>query len=144
MNDSMKRLNMSYSSDLIHGVTKGKVITLKHFLLAMGLHNLTGQKTIINILSHLVHCIDYNLVCKIETAQAEVAMKCLEEGSTNMLNISSASNDGVKVDDNFNQNIETQTGHGIIDSTHNVEFSENVSTQHQMTISIPQSNKRSL
>ena len=40
----MKRLVEVYSSDLIHGVTRGKVITAKRFLLALGLHNLTGHK----------------------------------------------------------------------------------------------------
>ena len=39
--ESIKRLIQSYASDLIHCVTRGKGITLKHFLLGMGLHNLT-------------------------------------------------------------------------------------------------------
>ena len=42
--DTANRLIQSYSSDLIHGVTCGKTITAKHFLLGLGLHNLTGQK----------------------------------------------------------------------------------------------------
>ena len=70
----MKQLVTSYSSDLITGVTRGKVVTLKHFLIGVGLHNIT-----IKILSHLGHCIDYNLVCEVETAQAEAALKSLEE-----------------------------------------------------------------
>ena len=37
-------LSLSYTRDLIHGVTRGIVITLKHFLVGMGLHNITGQK----------------------------------------------------------------------------------------------------
>ena len=75
----MKRLVISCSSDLISAVTRGKTVTLKHFLIGVGLHNITGLKTPIKILSHLDHCIDYNLVCEIETAQAEEALKCLEE-----------------------------------------------------------------
>ena len=75
LSDSMKRLVTSYSSDLITGVTQGKVVTLKHFLIGVGLHNITGLKTPIKILSHLGHCIDYNLVCEVETAQAEAALK---------------------------------------------------------------------
>ena len=42
--NTVKRLVEAYSSDLIHGVTRGKVITAKRFLLGLGLHNLTGQK----------------------------------------------------------------------------------------------------
>ncbi len=69
-----KRLVDSYTADMIHGVTRGKVITLKHFFIGVGLHNLTGLKMPIKILSHLGHSIDYNVVCEIETAGAEFAM----------------------------------------------------------------------
>ena len=44
-------LVQSYSNDLIFGVTRGKLITLKHFLLGLGLHNLTGQKVLVQFLS---------------------------------------------------------------------------------------------
>ena len=37
------RLVDSYTADFIHGVTRGKVVTPKHYLFALGLHNLTGQ-----------------------------------------------------------------------------------------------------
>ena len=86
LTDSLKHLLSSFSSDVIAAVTRKKVITLKHFLLGVGLHNITGLKTPIKILSHLGHCIDYNFVCEIETAQAESAVKQLEaeviEGET--------------------------------------------------------------
>ena len=71
--DTANRLIKSYSADLVHGVTKGKFITSKHFLLGLGLHNITGQKKPIQITNHLGHCIDYDLVCEVETAQAEAA-----------------------------------------------------------------------
>ena len=47
------RLLLSYVRDLIHGVTRGKVISLKHFLIGMGLHIITGQKLPIQMLSRL-------------------------------------------------------------------------------------------
>ena len=74
----MKRLVLFYSSDLIAAVLRGKVVTLKQFLLGIGRHNITGSKAPIRILSHLGHCIDYNLICEIETTQAEEAIKHLE------------------------------------------------------------------
>ena len=55
------------------------MITLKHFLLGVGLHNLTGLKTPIKILSNLGHYINYDLVCEVET-EAELALKCTEDG----------------------------------------------------------------
>ena len=32
------------AADMVYGVTKGKTIPAKHFLLALGLHNITGKK----------------------------------------------------------------------------------------------------
>ena len=125
--DSIKRLVNSYGSDLIHGVTRGKVITLKHFLIGVGLHNITGLKTSVKILSHLGHSVDYNLVCETETAEAEKAQSFfLNDGTLQPL-------EPVTPEafvwtywwaDNFNQKLESLTGHGVIDSTHIVEFSE--------------------
>ena len=40
----MKRLVLSYSSDLIAAVSRGEVVTLKQFLLGIGLRNITGLK----------------------------------------------------------------------------------------------------
>ena len=71
LSDSMKRLVLSYSSDLIAVVSRGKVVTFKQFLLDIGLNNITSLKAPIRILSHLGHYTDYNLVCKTETTQAE-------------------------------------------------------------------------
>ena len=78
LSDPMKRLILSYSSDLIAAVSRGKVVTLKQFLLGIGLHNITGLKAPIQIFSHLGHCIDCNIFCGIETTQAVEAMKHLE------------------------------------------------------------------
>ena len=74
----MKRLVLSYSSDLITAISRGKVVTLKQFLLGIGLHKTTGLKAPIRTLSHLGHYINYNLVCEIETTQAKEAIKHLE------------------------------------------------------------------
>ena len=71
----VEHLSLSYIRDLIHGVTRGKVITPKHFLVGMGLHNITGQKLPIQMLSRLGHSVDYNTVCEIETTQAEIALQ---------------------------------------------------------------------
>ena len=80
--EALTRLIESYTSDLIHGVTRGKVITTKHFLLGLGLHNITGQRLPIQVLHRHGHCIDSNFVCKIETAQAETTqMLATESGA---------------------------------------------------------------
>ena len=80
------------------------------------------MKAPIRTLSHLGLCIDYNLVYEIETTQAEEAIKHLE----NMKIYTRSTNTELTYwwADSFNQSLETQTGHGAIDSTHIVEFSE--------------------
>ena len=72
----------SFSQDLINGVMRGRVTMLKHFILGVGLHNITGQQLPIRILSHLGHCIDYKTVCQSETAEAEIAHQLYQEGAS--------------------------------------------------------------
>ena len=78
-------LSLSYARDLIHGVTRGKVITLKHFLLGTGLHNITGQKLPIQLLSKLGHSIGYNLACEIETAEADIVLQNVEQNLSKLI-----------------------------------------------------------
>ena len=47
--EALTRLIESYTSDLIHCVTRGKVITTKYFLLGLGLHNITGPRFYIDL-----------------------------------------------------------------------------------------------
>ena len=61
----------SYNADMIHAVTCGKVLTAKHFALRMGLHDNTRSKKLIQLVNKLGHCIDYNSVGDIPTAQAQ-------------------------------------------------------------------------
>ncbi|CAB3980567.1 Hypothetical predicted protein [Paramuricea clavata] len=56
-----QRLVQSYAADLVHGVTRGNVMTAKHFLIGLGLHSITGKKKPIQLLNLLEHSIDYNM-----------------------------------------------------------------------------------
>ena len=93
-------------------------MTLKHFLIGVGLHNLTGLKSPIQILSHLGHPIDYNIVCQIETAEAEKALQFYEKDGI-LCSLEPANETSMVLTyfwaDKFNQNLESQTGHGVID-----------------------------
>ena len=73
--EKVSRLVESYFADFIHGVSKGACITKKHFLLALGLHNLTGQKKVTQITHRLGHSISYGKTCEIELAQAQKAQE---------------------------------------------------------------------
>ena len=144
-----ERLVNLYGSELIHEVTRGKVITLKHFLIGVGLHNITGLKTPVKILSHLGHSVDYNFVCETETAEAEKAQSFfLNDGTLQPLE--PVTPEAVVLTywwaDNFNQKLESLTGHGVIDSTHIVKFFDwsDSTTLTICNVSIPRSRRRSL
>ena len=125
--DTVNRLINSYSADLIHGVTRGKFITSKHFFLGLGLYNLTGQQKPIQIANHLGHCIDYKrrmLVCEIETAQPEVAQVMVNVSG--ILSVKPGTPDNTVLTyfrvDIFNMNIEIQTGYEAINSNQMIAF----------------------
>jgi len=62
---------------------------LKYFLLALGLHSLTGSRKVIDIVNKFGHCLNYNLVCEMETAQAEMAQQQSLNGSSLPLQLES-------------------------------------------------------
>ena len=72
--EKQARLFSSVTQDIIFAVTRGKVMQRKHFLLALGVHSLTGSRKIIDIVHKLGHCICYNLMSDIETDQPIVLL----------------------------------------------------------------------
>ena len=74
---NIRKLVDSYSSDFIHllVVGKGEVLMPEHFLLGISLHNMTGQRKIVQISNRLGHSISYDKVLDIETAYAAYAQK---------------------------------------------------------------------
>ena len=92
--------------------------------MGVGLRNIAGLKLPITILSHLGHCIDYNLVCEVETAEAEIAEQLYKRTTGAHLQPSDTPTLAYWWADNFNQTLDSSTGHGVINSTHAVEFSE--------------------
>ena len=67
----MSRLTDSFSQDLVHGITKGKVITEKYSLIGVRVHNFTGKKNVAEILSKFVYLLSYSTTSEILTAYAE-------------------------------------------------------------------------
>ena len=138
LSGSMQRYVHFFGSDLVNTMANGKIVTLKHFLSGLGLHNITGLRMPIKVLSHLGHCIDYNLVCETETAEAEIALQWLAEHKISQLQQDHEDSDVQHIVfwwfDNFNQKLDSASGYGTIDATHIVEFKENVdvSNAHQL------------
>ena len=121
-----KRLIHSYAADLVHGVTRGKVITAKHFLLATGLHNITGSRTVNQITYKLGHSLDYETTCEIETAQAK-KMQLLEDKVSILPLKPREQNFSVRTYfwvDNFDLQVEKTSGGGSVNTTHLIAFQE--------------------
>ena len=95
----------SIASDVVYGLTGGKTLQLKHFLLALGLHDLTGSRKVFDSLGH---CLSYNTTMDIKAGVAEqsIAPTYFWVG-------------------NFDSNIDRVLGGGKINNTHGTRFSMN-------------------
>ena len=125
-NSNINRMINSYAWDMIHGVTRGRVMTEKHVLLGLGLHNMTGQHNIVKIAHRFGHSISYNTVCEIETEQA---MKAQELSSrVSVLPIIPQSDDEYALTyfwvDNFDIKFDKTSGAGSVHTTHLAAFQE--------------------
>ena len=77
--DARPRLVESFCANFVHAASKREVITPKHYLLSLGMHNITGQTLPIQIVNKLGHCISYPKTCEIETALAKLSIKQSKE-----------------------------------------------------------------
>ena len=71
--EKIQREALSLSDDVIHSVSNGSILTMKHTLVGCGLHSMTGLSKLIEILSAYNNPCSIDQVREIETAQAEVA-----------------------------------------------------------------------
>ena len=89
---------------------------MKHALVGVVLHNMTGQKLTINILFKLGSSCSYDRVCEIETGLAELSKHFQDEGQ--MLPLEPGSDTlvvpTISCMDNFDNSIGTVAGHGTI------------------------------
>ena len=122
----VNRLVHSYSADFIHRVSKGACITKKHFLVALGLHNLTGQKKVTQIIHRLGHSISYGKTCEKELAKAQKAQELAKKSSMLPLKPTTENDFVLTVfwTDNFDMNVEAQCGDDAINITHLMVFQE--------------------
>ena len=141
------RLINSITSDFIHNIGRGKVITPKHYLFALGLHNLTGQRQPVVIANKFGHCMSYNRCCEIETALSEAFIA--RSKVTTLLPVTPNGPDEVVLTvfwvDNFDVKVEKAEGGGAVNTTHLMAFQEQehhiLQVQH---MPVPRGKKRKL
>ena len=114
----------SESISLLFAITKGKFLTLRHTCIGLGLHNMTGKKLPIVILSHFGQSITYHAVREIETAHAELAEHFTNEGLSLPLQpeFSFSQVPIIFWWDNFDRFVDNLTGGGSIHNTPGIAF----------------------
>ena len=98
----------------------------KHFLIGLGLHNITGQKAVVEVLNKFGHSISYSLACDIETSQAE---NCMEKSKQTSILPLYPEHETESVltyfwVDNFDVIIDKQRGGGALNITMLMPFQE--------------------
>ena len=119
------RLLDSFSEYLISSVTNGSVLTTKHYLLAVGLHSITGMKQIIQILHKMGHCMSYTKTGEVETAMAESTLARAKRPS--ILPLLPMGHETVLTHfwaDNFDHKVEKQQEGKMVNTTHLMGFQE--------------------
>ena len=129
-------------------VTRGEMITAKQYLLALGIHDITGQRKAVDILNRLGHCLTYSLTCEIETALAEKVQQLSLKDS--LLPIQLADTDSYVLTvfwvDNLDVKVERQAGATSVNTTYMVVFQEKCTNSLKQTpkINIPRSRERNI
>ena len=116
----------SFAHDLVYGITNGQTMQLKHFLLATGLHDLTGSRKVVDLVHRLGHCLSYNTTCEIKTAVAECVLE--QANKTDILPLKPVSEEYITPTffwvDNFDVQIDRLSGGGSVNTTHLMAFQE--------------------
>ena len=124
--NSVSCLADSFSQDLKHGITKRKVIMEKHFLIWLGVHNLTGKKNIVEILNKFGHSLSYSAASGILTAYAKSNIE--KSKSSSLLPLQPSNPDEIILHyfwfDNFALETHKQYGGGAINITTMMAFLE--------------------
>ena len=123
--EKSSRLIKSFAADMISNVSNGSILTAKHFLLAVGLHSITGMKQIIQILHKMGHCMSCSNTCEIETAMAESTLARIKQ--SNILPLLPIGQETVLTyfwADNFDQKVESQQGGKMFNTTHLMALQE--------------------
>lgn len=124
--DRIRRIVDSYAADFVYGVS-GE-LTAKHYLLGHGLHCMTGNKESVLVTNRLGHSASYDTILDIETAQAQKAVELMNSANTSILTLRPKYPEQTVLiffwADNFNKNVDKESGGGAIEITTMMAFQE--------------------
>lgn len=143
VSDTHKRKILSIAQDILYLAHKGRIITPKHYALAMSVRHWTGQSTLVSVLNGLRHSASFSKVSKLDTALAEQQQ---QKGITP---------DGIQTEtftqlawDNNDFREETLSGKGTTHNTNGIIVQKLSSLHGQQTVqnrsSLPKNKKRTV
>ena len=145
ISETAKRKANAIAEDIVFAASNSTFLLKKPVLLGIGVHNLTGQAQLVSELSRLGHCISYDQVRRIETAQAEQTNRMIENGYHLPL-LPNSNSETVHTFfwwDNFDCRKENSSGG--IHTTHGIAFqTPSTSVQRQTKPEVPDTKRRSL
>ena len=144
--ETVKRAVESMTDDVIHSVSNGSILTLKHTLVGCGIHSLSGSRLPIDILHKLNNSCTYDRIREIGTAQAELAQE-FAKGNFPLPLIPKDDSSKVLVHfwwDNFDSLKENKDG--SIHTCHGVAYTEESSdtVRRNSDINMPRTKRRSV
>ena len=114
--------------------------------MGLGLHSLTRQELPLAVLSRLGYSINYDRICEIESAQAELAQHFRSMSLYSPVMSIDAESKVITtfLRDNFDRNMETASGAGSIHNTPNIVFQEQSKSTitRDTNVSIPKSKSK--
>ena len=112
----------SLAANIVFSVTRGKLLILTHFVLAMDLHSITWSRKVTDIVNKLQQCIDY---IRERSASQVVKSQKLANISSTLPLLPSADNDTLDIYfwvNNFDHVVEKVAGGGAMNTTHLMTF----------------------
>ena len=83
LSENQQRHARSLALDFIYNATGCSIPTSKHLALGHGIHSVSGQKTLVNIVHKLGHCITYRTVMDLETTHTSNVVETMKNVNTN-------------------------------------------------------------
>ena len=79
VDERTRMLSLSIAQDIVHAVSKGKVLTSRHVRFGMTIHQATRSKDLVNLFHKAGHCINYSKVKRLDTTLAKHVLDNLTE-----------------------------------------------------------------
>ena len=82
VDDTTRRLSLSFGQDTVHAISKGKTLTPKHVGFRMNINQVTQSRTLVNFFHNAGHAISYSQVQRVDTTLTKRTLaKLIQNGN---------------------------------------------------------------